>query len=739
MYLTESIHQTVMTFDPVQKVSIIIPAYNAASTIEHTLNSIQVQTFKEWEVVLIDDGSTDDTYNIVHKYAAADERIKIYKQVNKGVSAARNVGIALAKHEWLLLLDSDDTIAPNHLRLLTKKLQAEKNLDAVVCGWRVTLPNGGVGPDMFPPFEKDLFPFLTVYCCFAIHCCLFKKSLLNNAGNFDESLNVCEDWDLWQRIARTGAQFGFVTEALAFYKSKTNDSLSRNVTNFFSSALRVVRQGHSFDKRVKFPIAKYKDGSLALDLVQHELYLASWCAGMYIYNGRDATFLLNEIQSIPIYLDLQTVTKNLIQSVCHSACILPIEFHNLWDQIEPGCAEFFTALGHKTKNHNIYHQMLLSIAKQMEPSVKKDKTLNIGNIHVSRLDISEPILDLYPPATAVCLLLIVDMENSYLGEIELPICDQFVPAWLIKDSIAFEFSWSIMGRFFENTIYRNSKEKYINELSLSLQELHDSIGWKTYINQLWGDSIELPLEGQDSSNSPFFQIFRKILGNSSVSEARNRIIIEVSKPFKEITTEAKSVDVLVTVGGINFCMFTTNPKSKIIKVDELKEQIEIEGGYELFRVCVREALIGQSLQNPICLRKRLAALAQQRAKDNTFRITHGLLDQSNKKLSRRNDFIFGRKHGPLNSSASRRTVMPSNAAPELLELAKITKEVIAKKPLKWVHSSRIFYVPEIFRQTSTFQISATAKPALYSSTKEYNRHHFENLFAKKQDPWAYTH
>ena len=91
-------------------VSIIIPAYNAAKTIADTLNSVLAQTYPEWEAIVVDDGSTDATGEIVRRFLRRDARFRIVAKCNGGEAAARNSGIAEARYDWLLFLDADDWI-----------------------------------------------------------------------------------------------------------------------------------------------------------------------------------------------------------------------------------------------------------------------------------------------------------------------------------------------------------------------------------------------------------------------------------------------------------------------------------------------------------------------------------------------------------------------------------------------------------------------------------------------------
>lgn len=210
------------------RVSVIVAAFNAAETHHETVASLRGQTSSDWEAVIVDDGSTDATAAIAASAAADDSRIRLLSEPHRGASAARNAGIRAARGDWLLFLDADDWLAPEHLELMTGVLASDPRLDAVHCGWaRVAPPGTRVGQE-FAPALADLFPILACYCPFAIHACIVRRTLVEAAGGFDSRLETCEEWDMWQRVARCGARFGTVPEVLAFYRSRPG-SASTNI------------------------------------------------------------------------------------------------------------------------------------------------------------------------------------------------------------------------------------------------------------------------------------------------------------------------------------------------------------------------------------------------------------------------------------------------------------------------------------------------------------------------------
>lgn len=125
-------------------ISIIIPVYNAENTIIKCLNSIKNQTYKNYEVVIVNDGSSDDSLNIIENNIKYDSRFKLLNQPNKGVSSARNLALNFIKGEWVIFIDSDDYLMDNYLSNIINSLEVKKNIDLIITGWTEIIRENGV-------------------------------------------------------------------------------------------------------------------------------------------------------------------------------------------------------------------------------------------------------------------------------------------------------------------------------------------------------------------------------------------------------------------------------------------------------------------------------------------------------------------------------------------------------------------------------------------------------------------
>ena len=182
------------------EVSVIIPTYNRAKKVCRAVGSVLDQTYRDFEVIVIDDASTDDTEERLREFTG---RIQVIRNhVNRGVSAARNRGINESGGRYIALLDSDDYWLPEKLKVQVEFFR--QNPDAVICQAKEIWIRKGKRVN---PGQKHLKPSGDIFvpslklCLVSPSAVMFKRSLLDEVGMFDETFPVCEDYDLWLRIA----------------------------------------------------------------------------------------------------------------------------------------------------------------------------------------------------------------------------------------------------------------------------------------------------------------------------------------------------------------------------------------------------------------------------------------------------------------------------------------------------------------------------------------------------------
>ena len=180
-------------------VSVIIPTYNRGRVVQEAIDSVLNQDFGDYELIVVDDGSDDNTPEILGAYGKA---ITVLQQPNKGVSAARNSGIAEAAGQLIAFLDSDDLWLPGKLTAQVKFF--EENADALINQTQEVWVRNGVRVNpkkRHHKFSGMIFERSLALCLVSPSAVVIKKSLFDNVGLFDEQLPACEDYDLWLRIS----------------------------------------------------------------------------------------------------------------------------------------------------------------------------------------------------------------------------------------------------------------------------------------------------------------------------------------------------------------------------------------------------------------------------------------------------------------------------------------------------------------------------------------------------------
>ena len=186
------------------QISIIIPAYNAERTIIETLQSVWQQTFQDFEIIIINDGSTDRTVELIQ--TIKDPRLKIFSYENGGLPVARNRGITRATGKFIAFLDADDLWTADKLELQLKALQ-QNSQAGVAYSWTCFMDVDKQGKVSFLPSSQYSFSgnvYENLLISDFVHSgsnTLIRREAIDTAGEFDPTLKSCEDWDYWLRLA----------------------------------------------------------------------------------------------------------------------------------------------------------------------------------------------------------------------------------------------------------------------------------------------------------------------------------------------------------------------------------------------------------------------------------------------------------------------------------------------------------------------------------------------------------
>lgn len=214
-------------------VSIIVPCYNQAEYLDEALQSVLLQTYMNWECIIVNDGSPDQTEEKAKKWIEKDSRFKYLYKENGGLSSARNLGLDNAKGEFIQFLDSDDILDSRKLELSIKELHLNRSLNIVISNFRMFTIDHNYYSAPYCTLYFEFFNFKSVLLkwesmfSIPIHCGLFATHLFQDF-RFPEELKAKEDWIMWLSLFQKEFKVSFINKPLAYYrihqKSMTNDA-----------------------------------------------------------------------------------------------------------------------------------------------------------------------------------------------------------------------------------------------------------------------------------------------------------------------------------------------------------------------------------------------------------------------------------------------------------------------------------------------------------------------------------
>lgn len=220
------------------RVSVIIPVYNKEKFIAESLESISRQSFKDWECLLIDDGSTDNSIEIIRDFVKKNRKFSLMTRPSerrKGASTCRNIGLENSSSDYVQFLDADDTLSEDKLQEQVEILEKNHSVDVVTCRWgrmssdqRETYKNFPSYNDFssIPDFLNSLVRGSRGY--FPVHAYLMRREVINRAGPWNEFLPIKNDGEFMMRVIANCRQIKFSNAARVWYRVADDNNLSRS-------------------------------------------------------------------------------------------------------------------------------------------------------------------------------------------------------------------------------------------------------------------------------------------------------------------------------------------------------------------------------------------------------------------------------------------------------------------------------------------------------------------------------
>jgi peptidoglycan/xylan/chitin deacetylase (PgdA/CDA1 family)/2-polyprenyl-3-methyl-5-hydroxy-6-metoxy-1,4-benzoquinol methylase len=372
----------------------------------------------------------------------------------------------------------------------------------------------------------------------------------------------------------------------------------------------------------------------------------------------------------------------------------------------------------------------------------------VRSMYSVSIEVTNPILDILPPSEVDCLRCMVELEGVSLGSIELPVCDGLVPSYVLVDAIAAEFAWSILGRLFQRTVYREIEvrkgpdgvsiwrgalclaDRFADSDRGVSQLIHDQAGWTIFLQELWGRP--------DWPQARFYEPHPE---TSSTRRCNNGgwLTVDVTEDVPDLEVSSQELHVVLTVGGSAIGVVTVPVTENTVNASMLRAALTSAGGFELCRTAVREGLLGRPMDEPGSLRTRLVDAA------STQRLLHGPALTLGHALSpaQRGTVLGRRANGLIGTTVSRRAVLPAAITQDLVDAASAAGEPVLQVLGPSEDRARLVYAPDLIWQpfermkgsaTDTNVSRVTRVPVV----PPYDRGHFEMLFASHPDPWKNT-
>jgi hypothetical protein len=573
-------------------VAVIIPAYNAEKYIAVAIESLIVQTNPNWQAIVVDDGSTDRTAAIVEKFVDRDDRIRLIQQANQGGCAARNAGLAKAQTDWVLFFDADDWLEAQYFEQMMAMLQSNPELDAVRCGWqRVTEDGQHVMETPTLYSHENMFITCVLTSSFQVDTCVLRRSVAQSVGGFDLSMKAGQDWDFWQRVARTGARFGLVDQVLSNHRTVPG-SVSSKAAVLLTHSLAIIERGHSIDPRVVNPHPDYAQGLDRRTLPVVNFYFLLWCAGLAIAAGEDVIAL---IEQVPEWGDPDVTASKIadsLRSVFIASGLPPQRWQEVWPQYRESIQEFLTVIAADLGKPELVESTLWTMAwRLLEKGVSQSAyTLKVNDnytIHGCTIDITQPIPQIKADADRCHCWLKIGEQS--LGTIDLAFQSGLISASVLADKISNDFFWLILQRFFQE----NSDFDYH-------PEQHDQIGWEHFLQAItnqptWNESMFYHVEAEPDPG----------VATWSLADMPMMVDITQSIPNVRSNSEQTSIKILLTIGGCPVGIVELPLHDRQITASALRSGLLLAGGLELCRLTVREAILRKPLRNGQSLHDRL--------------------------------------------------------------------------------------------------------------------------------------
>ena len=368
-------------------VSVVTPVYRSEDVLARALGGLLAQDLRDWEAIIVDDGSPESSSRIIQAYSWIDGRVKVVRERHGGACGARNAGIALARGEFLLFLDADDWLEPQALSEMMGCCRSASHA-AVHGGLRYVMPDGSPtewtgGYSLSAPLLEALAQSNVLSVPSSV---LVRRSVLDQIGSFDPALAHCGDWDLWARLARHDGTIGRVPGLVTNYRMSPG-SLSRSPRTLFRDAITVMRRIHSPDPRVRRPGPRFARGIDAERLAFHVAQFGAYAAALAA-STNNFTAVESVLELVPRWTRLSPAKTGefVFYAICFANCRGPEAAAEFWPPVAQVVLRLLRTLEERTQQPGFADEALASMDAwsegrlSHEPSVPPARSANVESM-----------------------------------------------------------------------------------------------------------------------------------------------------------------------------------------------------------------------------------------------------------------------------------------------------------------------------------------------------------------------
>jgi glycosyltransferase involved in cell wall biosynthesis/peptidoglycan/xylan/chitin deacetylase (PgdA/CDA1 family) len=711
------------------RISIIIPAFRAESTLGRTLDSLAAQTMPAWEAIVVDDGSDDATADVAERRAAEDPRIRVLRRPHAGVSATRNAALPLATAPWLHFLDSDDSLAPEALDVLLDAAAREPDSDCVHAGWVLITPDGREERQRHVFGQDQLLVRLQSSTPFAMHAAIFRRDLILEIGGFDPTLGAGEDWDLVLRFADAGARFCAAEGFWSYYQMRCG-SASLDSRRMLNDLLRIAARGY---RDAWWPEANPHTPAQRQSFIR--VGIANYCAGLELGQGGDAKLMLDVLgrERMPVP-DPAGIADGLYEALDVAATPPQPGMTRSWpwEAIQTFLEELEVRMEAPGLARSAQRILERRFAAMIAPEARPRQ---FGRTLALAVELEGPQPDVETPPGVDRLHCAVLLRGEPLEPIELAVSDGVMPGPVIADvavavnrAAAIEAVLAIstssprlrrmagaLRRQLVSLVWRIGRavlNRVGRQTPVGMAIRERTAGWPDvravdmdrFLDEVWGRRRRGPLSAVSHR-----------LGRAAVRAADDRLDVEVSDGPVDVIVEGPTLLAHLDAGGEPVGSFSVPAPGGCVSARTLRAAANSALGLDLCLVALRVAL-GQKAPRAQPVRRRLARAAAEPAPGTLVRLpAYPPLATGWERLVAGVDgkssglAIARRVHGTPGTASARPCALPPQAAEHLVDAARVLGEPV-------VHFGsgetfdRVVYVPGLDWQSRNGRVAMRAAP-----------------------------